>query len=78
MNLYLMNIMIKLYLTLLSIYVSNNPGIIYFGKEALNTHDLPLYASKQMHNLLQTNQLFSVMYRNGNIKPIILDNNDSI
>jgi pyrroloquinoline quinone biosynthesis protein B len=31
-----------------------------------------------MHDFLQTNQPFSVMYRNGNIKPIILDNNDTI
>lgn len=48
-------------------HTGHYPGLLFFGKESMNTSHLPVYASAEMHDFLQTNEPWGVLYRNGNI-----------
>ena len=48
-------------------HTGHYPGLIYLGKEALNAQAVPLFASVSMHDFLQKNEPWAVLYRNGNV-----------
>jgi pyrroloquinoline quinone biosynthesis protein B len=48
-------------------HAGHYPGLIYLGKEALNAQAVPLFASAAMHDFLQLNEPWAVLYRNGNV-----------
>lgn len=51
-------------------HAGHYPGILYFGKEALNCSQLPLYCSVSMHRFLSANEPWKVLYTNQNITPV--------
>ena len=56
-------------------HAGHYPGLLYFGKEAMNTKHLPVYASVKMHSFLAANEPWGVMYRNENFKRVDLTEN---
>ena len=53
-------------------HAGHYPGILYFGKEALNCLKLPLYCSASMHEFLCANEPWKVLYTNKNVVPVTL------
>ena len=54
-------------------HIGHYTGLMYFGKEAANTRDLPLYAMPKMADYLRTNGPWSQLVTNRNIKLIPLE-----
>ncbi|ADQ13942.1 coenzyme PQQ synthesis protein B [Halanaerobium hydrogeniformans] len=48
-------------------------GLLYLGKEALNTSQLPVYLSQKMFDFLKNNAPWSDLFKNGNIKAEVFE-----
>ena len=59
-------------------HVGHYIGLLYVGKECCNSRELPLYASRDMHSFLQSNQPFGVLYANHNVTPVPLSPEQSV
>ncbi|MFW6035642.1 MAG: MBL fold metallo-hydrolase [Halothermotrichaceae bacterium] len=59
-------------------HMGHYTGLMYLGKEVLNTVNLPVYLSKAMLNFLENNAPWSDLIENRNIKAIILNENKKV
>lgn len=48
-------------------HIGHYTGLIHIGKEAMNTHDLPIYATASLCAFLRNNGPWSLLVSNGNI-----------
>ncbi|MEI7468867.1 MAG: MBL fold metallo-hydrolase [Chloroflexota bacterium] len=48
-------------------HIGHYTGLIHIGKEAMNTHDLPIYATASLCTFLRNNGPWSLLVSNGNI-----------
>ncbi|CAM9359516.1 unnamed protein product, partial [Ectocarpus fasciculatus] len=51
-------------------HTGHYPGLLFLGKECMDTSDVPVYATAEMHDFLQANEPWAVLYRTGNIRRV--------
>lgn len=51
-------------------HVGHYPGLLFFGKECMNSFELPIYASFEMHQFLEANEPWGTLYRNSNVRRV--------
>lgn len=59
-------------------HVGHYAGLIHLGREAWNTHELPVYVSSRTAHFLRTNAPWSQLVNLGNISLYLLDPGDEV
>lgn len=59
-------------------HIGHYTGLMYFGKEAMNAAEVPVYAMPRMSSFLETNGPWSQLVINKNIRLNLLENRTSI
>jgi len=56
-------------------HIGHYTGLIYFGREAMNSKNMPIYASDRMCSFLLENEPWSMLVSLGNITPVPINEN---
>ncbi len=59
-------------------HIGHYTGLIHFGKEAINTKNLPVYCMQKMQNFIKRNAPWSQLVDANNIKLMLLKNDSTI
>lgn len=54
-------------------HLGHYTGLMYLGKEALNTSNFPLYLSQKMFDFLKSNAPWSDLFKNNNVKAVVFE-----
>ncbi len=59
-------------------HIGHYTGLMYLGKEGLNSANVPVYIMPAMHGFLTANAPWSLLIKNGNIRPVLLENSVAV
>lgn len=59
-------------------HIGHYLGLVNFGRECMNTHNIPVYAMEKMSKFIQNNAPFSLLVNLNNIKINIIQNGEHI